>query len=112
MNGVPGADDLPAILLSPEYAYDLPLSGPYRQLDISASLLDALGDWQQFFEDHFDPYAGGWKTEESRRTWAEDAVELEFRLRRAVWSRAIVEVDLWPLGDDDESPSSGQPERP
>jgi hypothetical protein len=59
-------------------------------------LLDELGEWQQYFDDNFDPHHG-WKTEETKRIWAENAVELEARLRRAVWCKADVEVDLWPL---------------
>lgn len=91
------ADELPVITLSPEYGYDLPLEGPFEQFDISASLLDALGNWQQYFEDNFDPYAAGWRTPEAERRWADEAVELEFGLRRAVWGKATVVVHLWPL---------------
>jgi hypothetical protein len=91
------AGELPVITLSPEYGYDLPLEGPFQQFDISASLLDALGDWQQYFEDNFDPHAGGWRTSESERRWTDEAVELEFGLRRAVWGRATVVVHLWPV---------------
>jgi hypothetical protein len=93
------ANELPVITLSPEYGYDLPLEGPFEQFDIPASLLDALGNWQQYFEDNFDPYAAGWGTPEAERRWADEAVELEFGLRRAVRGRATVVVHLWPLND-------------
>ncbi len=101
---------VPVITLSPEYGYALPLEGPFESFDLPASLLDALGDWQQFFENNFVPNTGGWKTPEARRHWAEEAAELEFGLRRAVWERATVAVDLWPLDDSDSLDASAAPE--
>ena len=93
------ADKFPVITLGPEYGYDLPLEGPFQQFGIPASLLDAMGNWQQEFEDNFDPFAAGWRTPEAERRWADEAVELEFGLRRALRDRATVVVHLWPLTD-------------
>jgi len=96
-----GPGELPVITLTPEYGYALPLEGPFEQFDLPGSLLDAMGEWQQYFEDNYDPYAGGWKTHVSQEQWAEEATELEFRLRRAVWGKANVAVHLWPLDAED-----------
>jgi hypothetical protein len=102
MSTEPEADELPVITLSPEYGYDLPLEGPFEQFDLPGSLLDAMGEWQQYFEDNFDPYAGGWKTSEAKQHWADKATELEYGLQRAVLGRANVVAHLWPLDESDE----------
>jgi hypothetical protein len=60
-----------------------------------------LGDWQQWFDDHFLPH-GGWTSKEARDQWAEKAEDLVWQLKRALWGRAELVVDLWPLTGEDE----------
>jgi len=97
------ADDaLPVVTLTVEYGYTFPLEGPYRDFDLPTDLLSDLGDWQGFFDAYFDPHAG-WDSVQARTFWAGRAEDLEYRLRRALWRRARVEVDLWPLIEGSES---------
>ena len=103
-------NELPVVTLTVEYAYTFPLEGPYTEFDLPAGLLSDLGDWQGFFDLHFNPH-GGWDSDQARVSWAEQADDLAFRLRRALWEKARVEVDLWPL-DEQRSDSSSQESRP
>jgi hypothetical protein len=81
----------------PDYSADLPLwGGALSQLDLPARLLDELGDWQQEFDDNFDPHTG-WSSEVIKSTWAQRAVTLEMDLRAEIDGRANLSVDLWPL---------------
>ena len=81
----------------PDYSADLPLWGSaLSQLDLPARLLDELGDWQQEFDDNFDPHTG-WSSEVTKSTWAQRAVTLEMDLRAEIDGRATLSVDLWPL---------------
>lgn len=98
------------VTLTVEYRYTFPLEGPYRDFDLPADLLSDLGEWQGFFDTHFDPHAG-WDSVQAKASWAARADDLEFRLRRALWKRARVEVDLWPLSERSES-SYEESERP
>jgi hypothetical protein len=91
-------EGLPVVTLTVEYRYTLPLEGPYMEFDLSAELLSDLGDWQGYFDSHFDPHTG-WDSDQAKDFWAGRADELAFRLRRALWKRARVEVDLWPLDE-------------
>ncbi len=102
-------DELPVVTLTVEYSYTFPLEGPYRGFDLPAALMSDLGDWQGFFDLHFDPHTG-WDSDQARVTWAGQADDLAFRLRRALWKKARVEVDLWPL--DERSDSSYEESRP
>jgi hypothetical protein len=90
-------DGLPVVSLSVDYRIGMPLSGDFKSLDLPGSLLDSLCDWQQFFDDHFDPYNDGWDTAESKTHWTERAEDLVLWLRREVLGRAELEVNLWPI---------------
>jgi hypothetical protein len=84
-----------------EYTADLPLWGAnLRELKLSGKLLDDLGDWQQQFDDNFDPFSG-WSSEEVKTAWAERAAVLEMDLRIEIKGKAMLEVDLWPLHEGD-----------
>jgi hypothetical protein len=81
----------------PDYSADLPLWGSALiQLDLPARLLDELGDWQQEFDDNFDPHTG-WSSEVTKSAWAQRAVSLEMDLRAEIDGKATLSVDLWPL---------------
>lgn len=87
--------------LSPDYTADLPLWGMIVEpLQIPASLLEDLRVWQRTFDSQFDAH-WGWISTEAKTSWAEEAVELEARLRSAVEGKAEVLVDLWPLEAED-----------
>jgi hypothetical protein len=62
-------DELPVVTLTVEYRYTFPLEGPYRNFDLPAELLSDLGEWQGFFDTHFDPHAG-WDSVQARASWA------------------------------------------
>jgi hypothetical protein len=109
MSGVTVSDELLVVTLTVEYRYTFPLEGPYMGFDLPADLLSDLGDWQGFFDLHFDPHTG-WDSDQARASWAGEADDLAFRLRRALWKKARVEVDLWPL--DERSDSNHQESRP
>jgi hypothetical protein len=81
----------------PEYSAELPLWGvTWQSLDLPASLLDRLADWQQEFDDNFDPFSG-WKSEIVRAKWSAEAQELEVDLRRALPKEVELVIDLWPI---------------
>jgi hypothetical protein len=91
--------DLPTLRLMPDYAADLPLWGAHlKELNLSGRLLDELGDWQQQFDDNFDP-SSGWSSDEVKAEWAERAAVLEVDLRIEITVKARLEVELWPLGE-------------
>lgn len=97
-------DELPVLRFSPDYAAELPLWGvSLSQLDLPATLLDELGDWQQQFNANFDPHKG-WSSEAIKSEWAELAVSLEMDLRVEIDGKATLLVDLWPLEADDCEP--------
>jgi hypothetical protein len=94
--------DLPVLRLMPEYTADLPLWGSVlSDLKLSGKLLDELAVWQQQFDDNFDPFSR-WSSEDVKAEWAARAVVLELDLRIEIKGRAVLEVDLWPLDEDDE----------
>jgi hypothetical protein len=70
-------------------------------LDLSGKLWGELGDWQQYFDDHFLPHSG-WTSKEARDQWAEKAEDLVWQLKRALWGKAELVVNLWPLTGEDE----------
>ncbi len=85
------------ISLIPEYGAGLPLwDQDWRALDLDPSLLSALADWQQQFQDHFHP-SKGWTNGAIRDAWAAAAEELVGRLQRALPPGVELVVDLWPL---------------
>ena len=83
--------------LMPECAADLPLWGrSLEPLDLSPWLLDRLAQWQDDFDENFDPF-NGWKTPEAREKWRREADRLASELRAALPDEIQLEVDLWPL---------------
>jgi hypothetical protein len=81
----------------PDYSADLPLRGSVlSQLDLPARLLDELSDWQQDFDENFDPHTG-WTSEIIKSAWAKRAASLEMELRAEIKGKATLSVDLWPL---------------
>jgi hypothetical protein len=86
--------------LSPDYGADLPLWGmAVEPLQIPPSLLEDLSVWQRTFDRQFDAH-WGWISTEAKTSWAEEAVELEARLRSAIEGEVELLVDLWPLEDE------------
>jgi hypothetical protein len=84
-----------------DYACELPLWGvDWWELTLSNSLLDDLADWQEAFDDGFDP-AKGWRGASAREAWAAQAAGLCDRLETELGGRFELEVDLWPLESTD-----------
>lgn len=84
------------IKLMPEYCVDLPLWGPWEELELSESLLGWLRRWQQDFDSSFH-WETGWRSDVARARWSDQARRLEAGLRAEVGSRAEVSANLWPL---------------
>ena len=81
----------------PEYRVGLPLwDQDWRALHLHPSLLSALADWQQRFDDHFVP-GEGWTETVVQDERAEAAEMLTETLRRALPKDVELVVDLWPL---------------
>lgn len=90
----------------PDYAAELPLWGQHWEaLNLDSSLLSALADWQQQFDNHFHP-DNGWMDSAISEAWATTAKDLIQRLRDALPRGVELTVDLWPLDDevDEEDP--------
>jgi hypothetical protein len=84
------------IKLMPEYSVEIPLWGPWQELDLSATLLSRLRRWQEFFDESFR-WDSGWASSTARDRWASEAEAVEEELRREVGDRADVVVNLWPI---------------
>jgi hypothetical protein len=95
------------VTLSPDYAVGGPLwpRGESTDALVPAELMDRLTSWQMDFEDNFVPESG-WISDQARTRWAEVAVIVERDLRGALAGVAEVEVDLWPLQDEDDDGDS------
>jgi hypothetical protein len=92
---------LPTLRLMPDYAADRPLWGAdLNELNLSGSVVDELGDWQQQFDDNFDPLSG-WSSDQVKAEWAERAAVIEMELRIEIKGKAWLEVDLWTLDERD-----------
>jgi len=87
------------IKLMPEYSVEVPLWGPWRQLDLPGALVARLRTWQEDFDLSFRPESG-WLSSTARQRWAAEAEALAVELRHEIGDRAEVTVNLWPLGDD------------
>jgi hypothetical protein len=90
---------LASVKLMPEYSVHVPLWGEWQGLGLSAALRRQLARWQNDFDASFH-WETGWRSPVARERWAAEAVEVEAELRREVGDRAVVTVDLWPLGVD------------
>ena len=93
---MPAEDNgLPSIRLSPEYGAQVPLWPQSTAAMVPTALMERLIGWQRDFESNCR-WDSGWKTEEAKARWAEQASALEVDLRLALAKRAEVIVDLWP----------------
>ncbi len=94
------ADGRCVVRLSPDYAAELPLWGQHWEaLNLDASLMTALADWQQQFDDYFHPNKG-WLDRRIQDEWATAADDLVRRMRRALPASVELEVDLWPISPE------------
>ncbi len=94
--------DLPTLRFMPEYTAVVPLWGVVlSELQLSGRLLGELGDWQRQFDDNFDP-SSGWSSDDVKTDWARRAAVLEMELRIEIKRKARLEVDLWPLDENEE----------
>jgi hypothetical protein len=84
------------VKLMPEYSVEIPLWGPWRELDLTAALLARLRRWQEFFDESFR-WDSGWVSSTARDRWTQEAEAVEDELRREVGDRADVVVNLWPI---------------
>ena len=91
------------VKLMPEYAVDIPFWPRANSTDalIPKELLRRLELWQTEFENNFVPESG-WKSDEAKLRWAQMARVLETDLRAALAGVAELEVDLWPLLEEDD----------
>ena len=65
---------------------------------VSQSLLRELIAWQREFDSNYD-WETGWRTDESKSGWAAASVDLVDKLREELAGRAVLTVNLWPLGE-------------
>ena len=84
------------VKLMPEYSVEIPLWGPWRELDLSATFLARVRRWQEFFDESFR-WDSGWVSSAARDRWAQEAEAIEDELRQEVGNRVDVVVDLWPI---------------
>ena len=61
-------------------------------------LLDRLAAWQEDFENGFD-HDSGWRSQQARDLWAEQAKELAADVRAELGNRVELAVNLWPLNE-------------
>jgi hypothetical protein len=73
---------------------------------VPSKLLAKLGTWQALFGNNLD-YLAGWRSEEVKSRWPEEAVELGAELRDALAGKAEVVVDLWPLQSGESDGTDG-----
>jgi hypothetical protein len=85
-----------AIKLRPEYSVEIPLWGPWEDLDLSETLLTRLRNWQESFDESFR-WDSGWVSSAAQDRWAQEAAAIEGELRQEVGDRFEVVVDLWPI---------------
>jgi hypothetical protein len=64
-------------------------------------LLDRLAAWQEEFDSNFH-WQQGWRSEDARDRWANEAQDLARDVRAELGTRAELFVDLWPLQDANE----------
>jgi len=90
----------PVVTLEPEYGAELPLGGEgvlaWQRTKFSPQLLDRLAAWQEDFERGFH-HDTGWRSQQVRNQWAEEAKELEAEVRAELGTRAELVVNPWPL---------------
>lgn len=80
---------------------DLPVWGvDWRNPDLPSDLVTDLIRWQREFDDNFDPIAG-WRSEVIRDRWSVQVPNLVAGLQKALGGNLLLEIDLWPLLDDD-----------
>ena len=86
----------PTITLMPEYGVEVPLWPQDNEIDafVSEGLMEKLMAWQHLFAANFGP--SGWRSQDVREKWLEQAAALESELRMEVAGHVEVEVDLWP----------------
>lgn len=97
------ARQLPAVVrFTVDYGAELPLwAAGFGNVDwkftgLPNHLLDRLADWQDVFNENFDPKSG-WGNVELRDRWAREACRLIELVRSEFGERIELEVDLWPL---------------
>jgi hypothetical protein len=94
----------PVVVLEPDYGAELPLTSEqegmldWQQTGFSPQLLDRLAAWQEAFEAGFH-HLTGWRSQQLRDQWAQQASEIEAAVRAELGSRAELAVNLWPLRD-------------
>jgi hypothetical protein len=86
------------ITLYPDYSARWPVWDGFGMVEpvalgVSRRLMDALSDWQEFFEEHFH-HERGWDDRASERQFSDRGHELVHRLR-AELPDADVALDLW-----------------
>jgi hypothetical protein len=86
------------VTFSPDYGAPSPLWPLSDATDamVPEALLVKLVAWQEEFDSNFG-WEMGWRSDEAKARWAEEAVGLEAELREALAGKAELVVDLWPL---------------
>lgn len=89
-----------SLKLMPDDGADLSVWGlDWQAPGLPRPMLDRLTDWQDTFDEHFDPITG-WDAASVRDEWAAGANALVSDLRAILDPNGSLEVDLWPLGRD------------
>ena len=79
--------------MAPDYGVDIPLWGPWEDLNLPDDLLERLAAWQEEWEASVDWESGTWRTgTQAREKWREAGQVLADQLRSAVADRIPVEV--------------------
>ena len=83
--------------LFPEYMVDVPVFPRSDDTDalLPEGLLDRLIAWNEFFNENYH-YEKGWRSEEAKEKWAEEAPSLVADLKDSLADKAELEIDLWP----------------
>jgi hypothetical protein len=93
----------PVVTLAPDYHAKLPLGGEgelaWQRTKFSPRLLDRLAAWQEEFDSNFH-WQRGWRSQDMRDRWANEAQDLARDVRTELGTRAELFVDLWPLLQD------------
>ena len=83
------------IVVSVDYALDIPLWGDWESLGLASDLLERLVAWQREFDQNFH-YKKGWSSSSVRERWVATAAQLQEDLLAAVKGQVDVRMNLWP----------------
>lgn len=93
------------VCLSVEYSVKIPLWGDWPpDTRLPDELRDRLAAWQAEFDEQFH-WESGWRSKAAREHWMSQAGDLADTLREVLKGRAELEVNLWPVADEERDPA-------